>query len=97
MGTPRIAVSFKPSATAGFDISLIRPYADCVPLIRTEKQKENLAKFLYDLAKIVLASAVIALVVNLSAFSYVTIFVGWIAALLLFSAAYTLDGKEIQA
>ena len=28
-----------------------------MPLIRTEKQKDNLAKFLYDLCKIVLAVA----------------------------------------
>lgn len=40
-----------------------------MPLIRTEKQKESLSKFLYDVAKIVLASAVIAPVVNLSIFS----------------------------
>jgi hypothetical protein len=67
-----------------------------VPLIRTEKQKDNLSKFLYDMAKIVLASAVIAPMVNVSVFSYLTMLGGLLLAVLCFCAAYILDGKEAQ-
>jgi len=67
-----------------------------VPLIRTEKQKESLSKFLYDVAKIVLASAVIAPVVNLSVFSYATMIGGLLTGMLFFCLAYILDGKELR-
>lgn len=48
-----------------------------MPLIRTEKQKDNLAKFLYDIAKIVVAIAVIGPAVSLSVFSYAAMLGGW--------------------
>ncbi|MGH7207627.1 MAG: DUF6722 family protein [Nitrospiraceae bacterium] len=67
-----------------------------MPLIRTEKQKESLSKFLYDVAKIVLASAVIAPVVNLSVFSYMTMIGGLLTEMLFFCLAYILDGKELR-
>jgi hypothetical protein len=65
-----------------------------MPLIRTEKQKDNLAKFLYDLSKIVLVTAVIAPAVNLSVFSYMALIGGIAVAGWAFVFAYYLDGKE---
>jgi hypothetical protein len=64
-----------------------------MPLIRTQKQRDNLAKFLYDVAKIVLTIAVIAPVVNFSVFSYLTMIGGIVAAAIFFSAAFMLDGE----
>ena|SRR2546426_1034317 len=68
---------------------------DVMPLIRTQKQRDNLARFLYDMAKIVLASAVIAPVLNLSIFSYMTMLAGLVVAVASFCTAFYLDGKEV--
>ncbi len=65
-----------------------------MPLIRTEKQKDNLAKFLYDLAKIVLAIAVIGPAVSLPVFSYAAMLGGLAVSGAAFVFAYYLDGKE---
>lgn len=67
-----------------------------MPLIRTEKQKDNLAKFLYDIAKIVVAIAVIGPGVSLSVFSYAAMLGGLAVAGAAFVFAYYLDGKETE-
>ena len=67
-----------------------------MPLIRTEKQKDNLAKFLYDLCKIVLAVAVLGPAVSLSIFSYAAMLGGLAVAGAAFVFAYYLDGKETE-
>lgn len=79
-----------------FDIFPIVPLYCLVPLIRTEKQKDNLAKFLYDVAKIVLASVVIAPIVNLQVFSPAAAIGGLVVAGVIFFIAYSLDGKEVR-
>lgn len=65
-----------------------------MPLIRTEKQKDSLAKFLYDVAKIVLAIAVIGPTVSLPVFSYAALIGGLAVSGMTFVLAYYLDGKE---
>ena len=67
-----------------------------VPLIRTQKQRDNLARFLYDMAKIVVATSVLAPVVNLSAFSYATVSAGLVVAIASFYMAFYLDGLEVS-
>jgi uncharacterized protein DUF6722 len=68
---------------------------DGMPLIRTQKQRDNLARFLYDMAKIIVATSVLAPVVNLSAFSYATVAAGLVVAIASFCMAFYLDGLEV--
>ncbi len=65
-------------------------------LIKTEKQKDNLAKFSYDIAKIILAITVISPVAKPEAF-HLSLFVGgFIVTMLFFILGYILDGKEVK-
>ena len=57
----------------------------------TDKQRENTAKYLYYLSKVVFTFCVVANAVS-KEFNLVTSGLGMIAALLLFSLAYLLDG-----
>ena len=67
-----------------------------MPEVQGVQQKDNLSKFLYDLAKIVLAIAVIGPAVSLSVFSYAAMLGGLAVAGAAFVFAYYLDGKETQ-
>ncbi|MFH1321311.1 MAG: DUF6722 family protein [Bacteroidota bacterium] len=65
-------------------------------IIKTSKQKDNFAKFIYDLAKIIFAIAVISPVVKPESFSILTLITGTIVTLILFITAYSLDGMEVK-
>ncbi|MBI5186441.1 MAG: hypothetical protein HZA01_12050 [Nitrospinae bacterium] len=65
-------------------------------VIRTNKQKDNFAKFLYDIAKIDFAAFIIAQVTNPSAIKEWVLVVGIFATILPLIAAIILDGKEIE-
>lgn len=65
-------------------------------LIKTEKQKNNTAKFFYDIAKIDFAAMVVAQIVNPSALKLWILIMGILATFIPFIVAFTLDGKEIE-
>ncbi|HHT9130604.1 MAG TPA: DUF6722 family protein [Candidatus Brocadiaceae bacterium] len=62
----------------------------------TEKQKTNLAKFFYDIAKIDFAALVVAQVANPSNFKYWILAMGIIATIIPLLIALALDRKEIE-
>ncbi|MGQ3684942.1 MAG: DUF6722 family protein [Candidatus Loosdrechtia sp.] len=59
-----------------------------------EKQKNNLIKFFYDIAKIDFAALVVAQFANPSKVRFWTLFLGIIATVIPLLIAYTLDRKE---
>ena len=64
-------------------------------LIRTEKQKDNLVKFSYDVSKIILAVTVIGPIAKPETF-HVQLFIGgFVVTVLFFIFGYMLDGREI--
>ncbi len=63
-------------------------------LIKNNKQKDSLAKFFYDLAKIVVAILIIGPVTKLSTVPVFLITIGIIALLLFITIAIILDNKE---
>jgi hypothetical protein len=65
-------------------------------LIKTEKQKDNLAKFSYDIAKIILAVTVISPIARPETF-YLSLFIGgFVVSTLFFIFGYMLDAKEVE-
>ena len=58
----------------------------------TQRQRENLAKYLYDLSKIVLAAAVIGNLIAWNRFNVVTFSLGGMTEVGLFYWGYYLDG-----
>jgi len=64
-------------------------------LIRTEKQKDNIAKFCYDTAKIILAITVISPIAKPEAFNLSLFFGGFAVTILLFALGSLLDSKEV--
>lgn len=60
----------------------------------TEKQKNNLAKFFYDIAKIDFAALVVAQLANTSRIRFWTLFLGIIATIIPLVIALSLDRKE---
>ncbi len=65
-------------------------------LIKTEKQKDNLAKFSYDIAKIILAITVISPIAKPETFHLSLFIGGFIVTMLFFVLAYILDAKEVK-
>lgn len=65
-------------------------------LIRSEKQKDNLAKFFYDLAKINFAALVIAQIASPSGFKFWILVMGILATIIPLIVGLTLDGKELE-
>ena len=65
-------------------------------LIKTELQKKNLSKFLYDIAKIIFGTAVIMQIVRPLQFKTWIFISGLIAVVIFFIWAYILDGKETK-
>ncbi len=64
-------------------------------LVKNEKQKDNLAKFCYDTAKIILAITVISPIAKPESF-HLSLFVGgFTVTILLFVLAFLLDSKEV--
>ena len=64
-------------------------------LIRTEKQKDNLVKFSYDVAKIILAVTVIGPIAKPETFHLHLFIGGLVVTILFFIFGYMLDGREV--
>ena len=64
--------------------------------MKTEKQKDNLAKFSYDTAKIILAITVISPIAKPETFHYALFVGGFIVTMLFFALGCLLDTKEVE-
>ena len=64
--------------------------------IKTEKQKDNLAKFSYDTAKIILAITVISPIAKPASFHFALFVGGFIVTMLFFALGCLLDSKEVE-
>ena len=64
--------------------------------IKTEKQKDNLAKFAYDTAKIILAITVISPIAKPETFHSALFVGGFIVTILFFALGCLLDTKEVE-
>ena len=60
----------------------------------TQRQRENIAKYLYDLSKILFATAVVGNLVAWSRMNVIILAVGSIACLSLVWCGYKLDGVK---
>jgi len=65
-------------------------------LIRSKKQKDNLAKFSYDIAKIILAVTVIGPIAKPESFHLVLFIGGFVVTVIFFVFGYMLDAKEVK-
>lgn len=63
--------------------------------IVTEKQKDNVAKFLYDGAKITLATLVLSPFTNKEPMKIWVLIVGILVTFISFALAFNLDKKEV--
>ena len=64
--------------------------------IKTEKQKDNLAKFSYDTVKIILAITVISPIAKPASFHFALFVGGFIVTILFFVLGCLLDVKEVE-
>ncbi|PIQ82452.1 MAG: hypothetical protein COV76_03490 [Candidatus Omnitrophica bacterium CG11_big_fil_rev_8_21_14_0_20_64_10] len=60
------------------------------------RQRENVAKYLYDLSKIVLAATVVGNLVAWKQFDVLTFLLGGISGLGLFGWGYRVDGAGVE-
>lgn len=65
-------------------------------LVRTEKQKDNAAKFVWDMAKVAMTLFVIGPFANSERVGVPRLVVGLGLALVLVGAAYMIDGKNVR-
>jgi len=65
-------------------------------LIKTEKQKDNLAKFSYDTAKIIMAITVISPIAKPESFHIFLFVGGFLVTILFFILGCLLDTKEVE-
>jgi len=65
-------------------------------LVKNEIQKQNLSKFLYDIAKIIFGTVVIFQIIKPHEFEAWIFITGIITMIFAFLWAYTLDGKEVK-
>lgn len=65
-----------------------------IRLIKTEKQKDNIAKFCYDVAKVILALTVIGPMIKFSGFHIFSFMTGLIISIIFFIFGNLLDIKE---
>jgi len=65
-------------------------------IIRTEKQKDNFAKYLYDISKIIIAVMVIGPIAKPESFNIIIFATGTGVSLIFFLIAQTLDNKAIK-
>lgn len=65
-------------------------------MLETEKQKDNLAKFLYDIAKIDFAAFVVAQISKFTEFTILDFIIGILATIIPIIVALILDGKEMK-
>lgn len=63
--------------------------------IITEKQKDNVAKFLYDIAKITLATLVLSPFTNKESMKIWVLVIGVFVTFISFVLAFNLDKKEV--
>mgnify|MGYP007066289852 CR=1 FL=1 len=63
--------------------------------IKTEKQKDNLSRFSYDTAKIILAVTVIGPIAKPETFNFALFTGGFIVTILFFALGCLLDTKEV--
>ena len=68
-----------------------------MPFIKTEKQKDNLAKFSYDMAKIILVITVISPIAKPETFHFTLFLGGFVVTVLFFVFGYMLDAKEVKS
>ena len=66
-------------------------------IIRTEKQKDNLAKYVWDMSKIMVTALAIAPFAQPEAVNMKVVGAGILAGILLALMGYLLDGMEIQS
>ena len=69
---------------------------EIMQLIRSEKQKDNLAKFSYDIAKIILAVTVVGPIAKPESFHFVLFVGGFVVTVIFFVFGYMLDAKEVK-
>jgi hypothetical protein len=62
----------------------------------TEKQKDNIVKFVYDLVKIVIALVIIGPIAQPEKFNAMKLILGLLVSAMLFIFAYNLDKKETK-
>ena len=67
-----------------------------MPLIKTEKQKDNLAKFSYDIAKIILAVTVVGPIAKPETFHFALFIGGFVVTVIFFVFGYMLDANEVK-
>ena len=94
--SPTMHHSFRPPL---FDLKSVRLLVEVISspfLIKNEIQKQNLCKFLYDIAKIVFGTVVISQVFKPPEFRIWIFISGLITTVVFFLFAYILDGKELQ-
>ncbi len=65
-------------------------------MLETEKQKDNLAKFLYDIAKIDFAAFVVARISKFTELTILDFIIGILATIIPIIVALILDGKEMK-
>lgn len=66
-------------------------------IIRTEKQKDGLARFFWDLSKLTSGLLVIAPFTDTRAMSAVGMLAATTVTTVLLVSAYTLDGREVRS
>lgn len=67
-----------------------------VQLLRTEKQRDNLAKFFWDTAKVSFAVLVLTPLAKPEAGEVISFSIGTLSGGVLLSVGYLLDGMEVQ-
>jgi len=67
-----------------------------VRILRSEKQKDNLAKFFWDMAKVSFAVQVLTPLAKPEALQGFSLAVGFTAGFMLALTGYLLDGMEVQ-
>ena len=65
-------------------------------IVRTDKQKDNLAKFFWDMAKVVLTLVLVTPLVQTGELTFLQSAVGLAATFLLGLAGWLIDGQEIR-
>ena len=65
-------------------------------IIRTEKQKDNFAKYLYDISKIIFAVAVISPIAKPESTDKYTLLIGVAFTILLFTFATIIDSIKFK-
>lgn len=65
-------------------------------IIRTEKQKDNLAKAFWDMGKVVFSILVISPLAKPEIVSIINVILGVIVGIILWIVGYILDGREVR-